>query len=114
GVQPGQGCACGRSRQREGGDERRPRSHVSQQALAQVHAEKPSCVALGADGAPMTLPLESMRSICSGVCRFALAPLVLADVKAGLVRFGSATKPAFAPSSSGVSSIHSAVACVEL
>src|SRR3954451_18884158 len=91
-----------------------PCRSVRQQLLAQVQAEKPSCVAFGADGAPMTLPFESMRSICSAVTRLALAPFVLAEVNAGLLRFGSAAKPALVPSSSGVSSIHSAVACVEL
>ena len=35
------------------------------------------------------------------------------DVNAGLVRFGSAAKPALVPISSGVSSIHSAVAWVD-
>jgi hypothetical protein len=31
-----------------------------QQLVAQVQASKPSCVAFGADGVPITLPFESM------------------------------------------------------
>src|SRR5437764_14327949 len=55
-----------------------------------------------------------MRSISSGVMSPADAPSVVADVQAGLVKFGSGANPAFVPMISGVSSIHSAVAWVEL
>src|SRR4051794_19481430 len=62
----------------------------------------------------MTLPLLSMSWMISGDFRFAGWPFVFALSNAGLVRLGSAAKPALVPISSGVSSIHSAVACVEL
>src|SRR3954453_11581233 len=86
---------------------------LGQQLLAHVQALKPSCVEFGADGAPITFPPESMSCICSDVCRFAFAPLTLALPNAGLLRLGSAAKPASVPISSGVSSIHSAEPCVE-
>src|SRR4051794_34438514 len=62
----------------------------------------------------MTFPLLSMSWMISDDFRAAACPFVFALSKAGLVRFGSAAKPALVPISSGVSSIHSAVACVEL
>ena len=62
----------------------------------------------------ITFPLPSISCISSEVWRFALTPLTVLLVNAGFVRFGSAAKPALVPISSGVSSIHSAVACVEL
>jgi hypothetical protein len=62
-----------------------------------VHALKPSASGSGADGVPITLLLESMRSICSDVLRFAGCPLTVARSKAGEVRFGSAAKPALVP-----------------
>jgi hypothetical protein len=55
-----------------------------------------------------------MRYIASEVVRFAGWPLTVARSNAGEVRLGSAAKPAFVPRSSGVSSIHSAVAWLEL
>ena len=78
-----------------------------------MHALKPSRVAFGADGVPITLLLESTSSISSDELRFAGAPFVVACVNEGFVRLGSAAKPASVPISSGVSSIHSAVRCVE-
>jgi hypothetical protein len=66
------------------------------------------------EGAPITLLFESMRSICSDVLSFTGALFVAPRSKPGFVRLGNAAKPAFVPISSGVSSIHSAVACVEL
>src|SRR4051794_36463967 len=62
----------------------------------------------------MTFPLLSMSWMISDDFRFAACPFVFALSNAGFVRFGSAAKPALVPMSSGVSSIHSAVACVEL
>jgi hypothetical protein len=82
--------------------------------VAQVHALKPSASGSGADGVPITWLLESIRSISSDVLRFADAPLTVALSKTGEVRSGSAAKPAFVPRMRGVSSIHSAVAWVEL
>ena len=79
-----------------------------------MQALKPSAVAFGSDGVPITLPFESVSSIFSLATRPAGWPFVVAAVKAGSVSLGSAEKPAFVPIRSGVSSIHSAVACVEL
>ena len=77
---------------------------------AHAQSSNPSAVEFGADGAPITLPFESVRSSSSEAFRPAEAPFTVADVNAGFVRFGSAAKPASVPISSGVSSIHSAVA----
>jgi hypothetical protein len=84
------------------------------QVPAQVQALNPSVSGSGADGAPITLAFESTRSSSSDAFRFAGAPFVVARSNAGVDRFGSAAKPALVPIRSGVSSIHSAVACVEL
>ena len=89
-------------------------SSAQLQLDAQVQASNPSAVAFGAEGAPITLPFESIRSSSSEDLRLAGWPLVVAEPNAGFERFGSAAKPAFVPISSGVSSIHSAVAWVEL
>src|SRR5262249_38803635 len=91
----------------------RARRREDQQLVAHVQALKPSCVAFGADGEPMTLLFASISCICSELTRPAFAPFVVADVNAGSVRFGSAAKPASVPSRSGVSSIHSAVRWVD-
>ena len=82
------------------------------EAQAQV-SSNPLRAEFGADGTPITLPLESVRSISSAVDSLTAAPLTVPELNAGLVRLGSAAKPALVPISSGVSSIHSAVACVE-
>ena len=66
-----------------------------------------------ADGVPITWPFESISCISSDEVRFAGWPLTVARSKAGVVRFGSAAKPAFVPMIKGVSSIHSAVAWLE-
>src|SRR3954451_23080354 len=62
----------------------------------------------------MTLPAESVSRIFSDACRPGAAPLTFAPVNGTVLRLGSAASPALVPMSSGVSSIHSAVACVEL
>ena len=80
------------------------------QLVAQVQASNPSAVAFGAEGVPITLPFESVRSSSSEVLSPAGWPFVVAEPNAGFERFGSAAKPALVPISSGVSSIHSAVA----
>jgi hypothetical protein len=41
------------------------------QVVAQVHASKPSAVVFGADGAPITLPLDVISWISSEAFRFA-------------------------------------------
>jgi hypothetical protein len=79
-----------------------------------VRALKPSTCESGADGLTITLPFESIGCISSDVVRFAEWPLTVPRSKAGVVRFGNAARPAFVPRMSGVSSIHSAVACDEL
>ena len=79
---------------------------------AHAQASNPSALEFGAEGAPITLPFESVRSISSDALRPAGAPLTVAELNAGLVRLGSAANPALVPISSGVSSIHSAVAKV--
>ena len=69
----------------------------------------------GADGVPITLPLESISWISSVAFRLAFAPFVVPLVNGVFVRLGNAARPAPpVPNTSGVSSIHSAVACVEL
>jgi hypothetical protein len=82
------------------------------QVLAQAHSLNPSPVAFGADGAPLTAPLESVRSTPSVVFRFRRA----VGGRAGERGIGEARQrrnPALVPISSGVSSIHSAVAWVD-
>ena len=81
--------------------------------MAQAQASNPLPAALGAEGVPITLLFESMSCICSEVVSLTAAPLIVPELNAGLVRLGSAAKPASVPISSGVSSIHSALACVE-
>src|SRR5258708_40291414 len=83
------------------------------QVVAHVQAPNPSASESGADGAPITLPFESIRSICSEDVSLTAAPLVVPRSKFGFDRFGSDAKPALVPISSGVSSIHSAVAWVD-
>ena len=77
--------------------------------VAHAHSLKPLWSGSGADGVPITWLLELMSWISSDGVRFAFAPLTVALLKRGLVRLGSAEKPALVPISSGVSSIHSAV-----
>jgi ABC-type Na+ transport system ATPase subunit NatA len=91
-----------------------PSAIYYEQLVAQVQASKPLCAALGPDTEPITLPLESVRSSASEAERLAEAPLTVPLVNAGLDRFGSDANPASVPISSGVSSIHSAVACVDV
>jgi hypothetical protein len=74
--------------------------------VAQEQASKPLPAALGADGVPITLLLESISCICSEVVSLTGEPLTAPELNAGLVRLGSAAKPASVPISSGVSSIH--------
>src|SRR3954449_923983 len=81
------------------------------QLVAHVQALNPSACASGPDGVPITLPLEAVRTISSDAFSPAAAALVLARSNRGLVRFGNEARPAPVPMSSGVSSIHSAVAC---
>ena len=78
-----------------------------------MQALKPSASGSGADGAPITLSLESISWISSEESRFAGCPLTVAFSNTGEVRFGSDAKPASVPMSSGVSSIHSAVRWVD-
>jgi hypothetical protein len=75
---------------------------------------KPSESESGADGVPITFPFESISWISSNCWRFAGCPFTVALSNAGDVSFGSAANPAPVPIRSGVSSIHSAVACEEL
>jgi hypothetical protein len=78
-----------------------------------VQASKPSAVAFGAEGVPITAASEEMSWISSEALSPAGRPFTVAAVKDGDVRFGSAANPAFVPIRSGVSSIHSAVRCVD-
>ena len=87
---------------------------LTTQLVAHVQASNPLCAALGPDTEPITLPLESVRSSASEAERLAEAPLTVPLVNAGSDRFGSDANPASVPISSGVSSIHSAVACVDV
>ena len=54
--------------------------------MAHAHALKPSRVAFGADGVPITRLLESTSSISSDALRFAGAPFVVARVNDGFAR----------------------------
>lgn len=82
--------------------------------VAHVQALNPSASGSGAEGVPITLPLESVSSISSDGFRLAGRPFTVAPSNIGEVRFGREARPGLVPRISGVSSIHSAVACVEL
>ena len=81
---------------------------------ASAQSAKPSLLTSGADGCAMTWLLLSTSCICSAVASAGLTPLVSALSKCVGVRLGSAAKPPPVPMISGVSTIHSAVAWVEL
>src|SRR5205814_6393175 len=84
------------------------------QVVAQAQTPKPSRSASGADGAPMTWLLLSISWISSDDLRPAGAPLTVPESNAMFDRFGSGARPTVVPISSGASSIHCAVACVDV
>src|ERR1700693_4775385 len=84
------------------------------QTRVQVQALKPSRSGSGAEGTPITLPLESIRSMAWAALRWAGLPLTEARSNAGEESRGRDGDPAFAPRISGVSSIHSALSWVEV
>jgi hypothetical protein len=88
-------------------------SHVypgARQLVAHAQTANALRSELGADGVPMTLPLEVVSRIRSAALSWAAAPFTFARSNVVRERVGRSARPAFVPITIGVSSIHSAVA----